>query len=533
MRVHFVYFYTEGILKDGVPTLDLTESVKLLREKLKNCNYDEIHEYSYQRVQEMNPKVVEYVHNLGPYCGSTHGFYRWKPYIIMDVLNKIDEGDILLYTDSNVKRYEKYLVGFNKYRDLAVKVLDNNKIDFFASTENTTISLAHCCKKEAFDFVGLDFNKFKDTLLINARLIICRNTKQTRDLIQKWFNLCMTDDLIRKDVYGIKQDSLFLHHTEDQALLNLVIRKEQLDGNLPMNVGLICFPERLFTEENLTWINTTKVDSGFHFENFNRNFSRWQNPNMNVDYSDGTYCLQILHDESRPWRWIGRKFSRGDFIIEFDIKFEFDNQFEDCVNVGWKLHQPYERFYRKFLSETRVGEWKKVQFAFHARDELGILIFDGLKNKQRIWLKNLFISKMAPESLFFGSNLQLIPGTDFLGGCLTRYDSLEKCFIMQIDEKRDLQKLTFPIHLRGTYRFSFDIYTTNELPTIEQKWGFKTLTPVRFINEWAVDLTLNQWNHIEFQIEIPEDNETVMLNFNHTITNGIIKIRDFQAKRLC
>jgi len=532
MKTYFVYFYTEGFEVDGVHTLDLRKAVETLRTNLTEVGYDGVFSYTYTQVKNMNPLAVEYVYVLGPYCGSAHGFYRWKSFIIDDVLKQIEEDDIVIYSDCNIFKFQNYLLGFKEYPKLARKLLEES--DLFASNESMTMPLGHCCKRSAFEDFGFDYQKYKKIPLINARMVILRNTANMREFVREWKQYCLDPpELVRKDIYGIEED-MFCHHTEDQAIMNLVIRKKQIEGKISWNVGQICFPERRFVEDNLRMIEGTKIEGGFMIDQIVKPFHRYENNDMIVQTADNVYCLMVKNDGERPFRWIGRRFPEGDYVVSFEVMFEKEVPIPgktSGMNIGWKTHYPKLTFYRDFLEELEVGKWGKVSIGFRGNNDFGIFILDGLHKRQNVYLRNFKIRYIHNGSLNYSHYLTHFHDICFIRpGYQLKYQ--DNGFQMDIQEKNNETCLKYFVSSKGTYEVSFLFRYLGKLPTKSEIWGFKTYHPERYINDWADGLEEDKTHLVSFKLEIPLMKETVGIAFENCGEGLTVQIRDMSMKHL-
>lgn len=140
------------------------------------------------------------------------GFWIWKPYIILDMLKQINEGDYLIYMDSGAN-----LIGDPvRYLD----IIDSKGILAFSMMQKTS----KWTKGDCF-FVINKNNKsdFKDYNQLQGTYIFFRKCDYSISFVQKWLDLCTTKNLI-DDSPNIHMDNFedFIEHRHDQAIFSLL-----------------------------------------------------------------------------------------------------------------------------------------------------------------------------------------------------------------------------------------------------------------------------------------------------------------------
>jgi hypothetical protein len=547
VKTHCVYFYTEGLQVDGVPTIDLRSSVEQLKQQLTDSTFHKIHAYRYNDVKAKNPKMVEYTDTPGMWCGGRHGFYRWKSFILLDVMkNGAGEGDVIVYTDCHIEKYPQYVKGLRELGSYAAELLEERGTDFWMGTENETMRLEEHCKREVIEELGLNYDSLRGALLLNARVIIIRNTEQMREkIVHPWLELCENTDWIRKDIDDIclfesQEKTTYRNHTEDQSLLNLVVRQAQVEGILSWDIGQFCFRDRCCIKTALYKVPVsgvqTKEKGGFLLEDIKDGFQRMENEELEVQRCDTVLSMKIKKPgKPAPWRWIGKYLKRGDYMVHFEILFRGMVP-ERGENRGWKLHHP-ERIYNDFLEGMKVGEWKRVEIGCQVKDNgVGIFIWDGLDTPNEILLRRIKITKLNFKNHTYQHYLKHFAGIPFedVNGVRSVYmEDGMFCLEASRDVGGSVCVWKKSVPLRGTYRIRFQVYFGGCMLSVKDTWGLWLEKPERILNRWAKDLSPNVWHTVEFVVDIVENETIVGFLFENVLKKGdIIKMRDFEELRL-
>lgn len=163
------------------------------------------------------------------------GYWVWKPQIILQSLEKIDMGDILLYTDAGchlnkkgVKKLEEYFEGVNK-SELGIGVTQfviKSKDSALVSESNFE---KEWTKGDIFSFFNvLDKEEICNTGQYQGTVLFVKKTEKTLDFIknelsifEKNFNLVDDSDSIVENFRGFKENR------HDQSLLSILLKTQK------------------------------------------------------------------------------------------------------------------------------------------------------------------------------------------------------------------------------------------------------------------------------------------------------------------
>lgn len=136
------------------------------------------------------------------------GYWLWKPYIILNNLNRLSDGDILIYTDAGVE-----IINDLKH------IIDRMDSDIFLFGNN--YKHLDWCKMHVMESIMPDwpFTFNEDYRQVQASAIIIRNSESAKDFVGKWLKLCQVDGFIDDSPSLSLNYHTFQEHRHDQAIL--------------------------------------------------------------------------------------------------------------------------------------------------------------------------------------------------------------------------------------------------------------------------------------------------------------------------
>jgi hypothetical protein len=148
------------------------------------------------------------------------GYWIWKPYIILDMLSKMQDGDYLMYMDSGAR--------LHKDPDLLFKMINHKGIITFS----LGIAIqSQFTKGDAFFKVCKDgdFNQFKDSKHMLASFLILKKCDYSVWFINEWLRYCLDEDIVT-DKDNIYQENCtnFIENRHDQTVLSLLTYKHDI-----------------------------------------------------------------------------------------------------------------------------------------------------------------------------------------------------------------------------------------------------------------------------------------------------------------
>lgn len=328
-KIHFVSFYTEGTPHD------LCTNMTQAKQEYENriSSYVDTVNFYTPRVLNKNDETSKYVQpfstNANPYNPGVHhiGFLRWKPYIILEILRAVDDGDIVYYRDGNVFKYPAILDGVEQTRELLNFVLKSNNTDIFVPVENHPyLKMKKNVKREIFEELGKFNEEYWESYGFNTSIVVCKKSDMSIKIIEEWLHGCMKDNLITYETTP-NQHPEFGWNVQEQSILNVILKRHILQGTLPASFPMFSINMRRFTLDSITRIPRVAVLITGEMRNFD-NPQLLKNNAMHL--FDRLNCDLFIS----TWNKRGFSFNHGhytnkeyasDIVSEEDIKKVYKN----------------------------------------------------------------------------------------------------------------------------------------------------------------------------------------------------------------
>ncbi|MDU1889289.1 MAG: hypothetical protein E6767_01245 [Dysgonomonas sp.] len=150
------------------------------------------------------------------------GYWCWKPQIILQLLDKIDEGDILLYMDIG----SHLNIGGKKRLLEYIKTVDESETGIlaFRSPEHLESKLT---KMDIFEYFGVADNKFyTNTTQIEDGHIFIKKSPFAISFIKEWMKAYCDDFSLATDSPSRKANfGDFMENRHDQSLFSILGKK--------------------------------------------------------------------------------------------------------------------------------------------------------------------------------------------------------------------------------------------------------------------------------------------------------------------
>jgi len=161
---------------------------------------------------------------FGAYCMSNKrgfGYWIWKSHIIRQTLEKLSEGDFLVYCDAGCVLNPR---GIGKLEQYLVKA----KMSKMGLTAFSTGLLERCwCKGDVLDFFQY-YNEREITespQYMSGIIVICKN-KINIDFVREWERISQVrPDLVDDSPSQIPNHAGFSENRHDQSIYSLLIKK--------------------------------------------------------------------------------------------------------------------------------------------------------------------------------------------------------------------------------------------------------------------------------------------------------------------
>lgn len=145
------------------------------------------------------------------------GYWIWKPYIILKMMEQMPKGEILLYTDAGCS--------FTNHPSYLLRTLEGTDIGSFEVWGHPNNLWT---KPSVFLEMGLNSEDFQQYQRAGGYLII-RVSELSVAILSEWFSLVKKLHLVNDDEINTNPDDYY-HHRHDQSLLSIVLKKHNIPG---------------------------------------------------------------------------------------------------------------------------------------------------------------------------------------------------------------------------------------------------------------------------------------------------------------
>lgn len=150
------------------------------------------------------------------------GYWIWKPYIILKIMDKTKEGELLFYCDSGTV--------FLKSVEPLCQLVEEYQQDIIPFEIQCLEK--HYTKRDAFILMDCDGSKFTESRQRITTFIILKNTKFSRAFVEEWFNYAQDARIITDipNTSGQPNYPGFKGNRHDQTIYSLLTKKYDLIG---------------------------------------------------------------------------------------------------------------------------------------------------------------------------------------------------------------------------------------------------------------------------------------------------------------
>lgn len=246
MKVNFITFGSHGTFADAVNRIVY---------QANNLNvFTEINGYTALDLQDDNYFISKHAEFINKNRRG-FGYWLWKPYLIKKNIDTMEDGDILLYSDSGcelgIQNKEKLLECFDlvkKEKLMATHVAGQIEIKW--------------SKKDLVEKIGVDEEKYLNSLQNQATVILLLVCPETRFLIKEWYDIsCDYHNIDDSPSISPNYDS-FIEHRHDQSIFSLLTKKyNMLSDNMLLEDVVYIFKNRGGTSMLKKWIDNYGISA--------------------------------------------------------------------------------------------------------------------------------------------------------------------------------------------------------------------------------------------------------------------------------
>lgn len=182
---------------------------------LSTGGLDEVFSYGYsdldEEFKEKNKKILEQERGAG--------YWLWKPYIIKKSLEKINNDEILFYSDSGIS--------FIKPIDELIDIMDSSSEKLLLFELEDFHPNKRWTKRDCFVLMNLDSEPFLNQPQLLASYMVMRKNDFVLSFIDEWLTFAQDYRIITDspNECGLDNYGDFYDHRHDQSILSLLGRK--------------------------------------------------------------------------------------------------------------------------------------------------------------------------------------------------------------------------------------------------------------------------------------------------------------------
>jgi hypothetical protein len=208
----------EAVVHVTFGTANFTQSLFQLRRSARRFGIDDMRAYhpahtAVRRAAEENPEISRRPRGAG--------YWLWKPYILLDAIDKVPKGTLVIYTDAG-HRYigdPSPLIALAATRDIVL--FHNNSHNL---QRNWT-------KRDCFALMQADTPEYWDAVQLDASIQVYRAGAKARNFLRELL-LAMRDARVLTDepnVCGLPNLDGFRDHRHDQSILTILATKHRIE----------------------------------------------------------------------------------------------------------------------------------------------------------------------------------------------------------------------------------------------------------------------------------------------------------------
>ena len=285
----------------------------LLKREAESCGwFDEIIAHTPESVSEFLSQHQDFVRENK----RGYGYWIWKPYIILDTLRQVNEGDIVTYIDSGGSILSHKKDKFDEYLSL----LNSSERPIIAFGLYSQYLEKQFQKMTTLKRFGLDQDEnFLNSGQIESGVIICKKNDFTVKFFEEWLALMLENNYsMIHDHDEMDQLDSFIENRHDQSVFSILCKSHQV------NIVSIndCYGYGPFFSSRITDKGPRKFASDWC--RMEPDFDAGKHWTWKIYLEDANVRNGVIDRIKSSISEIGKTLHYGN--IDFDIKQEFTNQ---------------------------------------------------------------------------------------------------------------------------------------------------------------------------------------------------------------
>ncbi len=230
-------YKNKKIILFSFATKDLQRSANRLQKQAEESLY-------YDDIKILNPK--DFDEKLKVHIGNLlkknkkrgYGYWYWKPYLIKEMMNNMNENDIIHYMDVGCHIIKNKNNKFDEYLNFLIDQ-DNWILPFqYYFDESQKIDEISFPERQEYKFTKSDlinyFNftsskEITDTPQFWAGNIFIKKNKESKEFLSEWINIMHNNiNLVDDSISKINNHKDFIENRHDQSVYSLLCKKYKL-----------------------------------------------------------------------------------------------------------------------------------------------------------------------------------------------------------------------------------------------------------------------------------------------------------------
>jgi hypothetical protein len=160
-----------------------------------------------------------------------YGYWIWKPYIIKKTMEKMKDGDMLLYADCGCE------IDINRKNEL---INDFELVKKYYIIGSSTGEIEKKWNKmDLIEKLNANDDKYINTIQKQAGVNLFYICKKTRNLVNEWYELCCDYHLIDDSPSILSNAKEFIEHRHDQSIFSLLCKKNNIISNKEISIEIV------------------------------------------------------------------------------------------------------------------------------------------------------------------------------------------------------------------------------------------------------------------------------------------------------
>jgi hypothetical protein len=155
-----------------------------------------------------------------------YGYWIWKPYLILKILNNINENDILLYLDAGCELNANGKEYFTN--NLIPKVNEKKIIGCETSVHTSHSNDITYTKMDLIKYLNMDNSPTLSHNHMQSGCVMMKKCYQIVKLYEEFYNISCNYHMIDDSPSIEPNKPIFKEHRHDQSILNLLVKKYNL-----------------------------------------------------------------------------------------------------------------------------------------------------------------------------------------------------------------------------------------------------------------------------------------------------------------